>query len=165
MQFDFIIKRTNESSVTIAFTLAEITNYFNEINQLHKTQLEQLRQTNSRKHVEILNQLVSDMEYINERIIQTIINDKGDNKQRFLTGYNITEADLRNFKFPGYNAEELKKSVIEVITIQDSIILKYNNDPDGCGRYIAPGNVNISSVIALNLTCDVIEGSYQINLE
>ena len=80
------------------------------------------------------------MEYINERIIQTIINDKGSNKQQFLTGYNITEADLRNFKFPGYNAMELKKSVREVITIfqvQDSTILKYNNDPDGGGRHIA----------------------------
>ncbi|KAL3848078.1 hypothetical protein ACJMK2_018959, partial [Sinanodonta woodiana] len=33
------------------------------------------------------------------------------------------------------------------------------------GRHIAPNNVNISSVTALNLVCDVIEGSYQINLE
>ena len=44
-------------------------------------------------------------------------------------------------------------------------ILRYNNDPDRGGRHIAPHNVNISTVIALNLTCDVIEGSYQINLE
>ena len=28
-----------------------------------------------------------------------------------------------------------------------------------------PNNVDISSVIALNLMCDVIEGSYQINFE
>ena len=97
-----LFKKTNDTTVTIAFTLTDI-NYLNEINQLHKTQLEQLRQTNSSKHAEILNQLVSDVEYINGRIIQTIINDKSDNKQRFLSGYNITEADLQNFKFPGYN--------------------------------------------------------------
>ncbi|KAL3856611.1 hypothetical protein ACJMK2_011346 [Sinanodonta woodiana] len=46
---------------------------------------------------------------------------------------------------------------------QQSNILTYNNDPNGGGRHIAPNNVNISSVIALNLVCDVIEGSYQIN--
>ena len=45
------------------------------------------------------------------------------------------------------------------------IILTHNNDPNDDGRHITPYNVNISSVIALNLVCDAIEGSYQINLE
>ena len=62
-------------------------------------ELEQLRPTNSRKHVEILNQLVFDMELINELIIQSIINDNGGNKQQFLTDYNITEADLHSSEF------------------------------------------------------------------
>ena len=44
-------------------------------------------------------------------------------------------------------------------------MLTWNNSPNDDGRHIAPHNVNISSVIALNLVCDVIEGSYQINLE
>ena len=44
-------------------------------------------------------------------------------------------------------------------------ILTPNNDPDGGGRHIAPHNVNISSVLAINLVCDAIEESYQINLE
>ena len=106
------------------------------------------------------------MEYINKRIIQRMINNNDGNKQKFLTGYNITEADLRDFKFPGYNVRELKKSVNDFVSQkQDSSVLKYNNDPDGGGRHIAPHNVNISSVIALNLVCDIIEGSYQINLE
>ena len=43
--------------------------------------------------------------------------------------------------------------------------MTYNNDVDGTGRHIAPHNVNILSVIALNLVSDAIEGSYQINLE
>ena len=43
--------------------------------------------------------------------------------------------------------------------------MKHNNDPDGGGRHIAPHNVNITSVIAINLVCDVIEGSYQVNTE
>ncbi|KAL3871857.1 hypothetical protein ACJMK2_039829 [Sinanodonta woodiana] len=46
-----------------------------------------------------------------------------------------------------------------------SSFITHDNSPDGTGRHIAPGNVNISSVIALNLICDAIEGSYQINLE
>ena len=46
MQWDFIIKETVDSSVTVLFTLTDLTGYFNEINQLHKTQLEQLRRTN-----------------------------------------------------------------------------------------------------------------------
>ena len=43
-------------------------------------------------------------------------------------------------------------------------LLTYNNDPGG-SRYIVPFNVNISSVIAVNLVFDAIKGSYQINLE
>ena len=51
------------------------------------------------------------------------------------------------------------------ITQSQTTILKHNNDPDGTGRHIAPANVYISSVIAINLVCDAIDGSYQINLE
>ena len=51
------------------------------------------------------------------------------------------------------------------LTQPQRTILTHKNDPDGGGRHIAPFNVNISTVIALNLVCDAIEGSYQINLE
>ena len=46
----------------------------------------------------------------------------------------------------------------------DPLILTWNNSPDGTGRHIAPHNVNITTVIALNLACDINEGSYQIDL-
>jgi hypothetical protein len=39
------------------------------------------------------------------------------------------------------------------------------NDPNDSGSHIAPQNINISSVIAANLECDAVEGSYQRNLE
>jgi len=51
------------------------------------------------------------------------------------------------------------------LPVEDPLILTWNNSQNGDGRHIAPHNVNISSVIALNLVCDAIEGSYQINLE
>ena len=44
------------------------------------------------------------------------------------------------------------------------IILTHDNDSNGGGRHIAPHNVNISSLISLNLVCDAIEGSYQIDI-
>ena len=43
--------------------------------------------------------------------------------------------------------------------------MTHNDDPYIIDRHIAPHNVNISSVIVLNLVCDAIGGSYQINLE
>ena len=68
------------------------------------------------------------MEYINKLIIQTIINDSSGNKKRFLDDNKISEADLPNLKFPGYNAEKLKKSVSDVIkalqTLDSTAFLK-----------------------------------------
>ena len=94
--------------------------------------------------------------------------------------HNVREEDIPDFKIPGYNIPELKKSLNDTLDagfkrIYDAwkkltqqpqtTILTHNNDQDDGGRHIAPYNVNISSVIALNLVCDAIEGSYQINLE
>ena len=44
-------------------------------------------------------------------------------------------------------------------------IFKLNNDQYFGVRHINPLNANISSVIAVNLECDAIEGSYPINLK
>ncbi|KAL3892084.1 hypothetical protein ACJMK2_004321 [Sinanodonta woodiana] len=68
-------------------------------------------------------------------------------------------SDTIDLDFNKINAKWVKRSK------QQTTILTHNNDPDSGGRHIAPNNVNISSVTALNLVCDVIEGSYQINLE
>ncbi|KAL3867927.1 hypothetical protein ACJMK2_040769 [Sinanodonta woodiana] len=99
------------------------------------------------------------MEYINKRIVKTIVGNSDDNKHKFLTEYSITEADLLDFEFPGYNAPELRKSLNDFLG--PSTILRHDNGEDG--RHIAPYNVDITSVIAINLVCDVIEGSYQVN--
>ena len=107
MQWQFGFEKTPGSSTAVVFNLDNIAGYFSEINQLHRIQLEQLRQTSSRKHVEVLNQLKSDLEYINELLVRTIINNNDDNKQKFLIGYNIAKADLRDFKFHGFKPEEL----------------------------------------------------------
>ena len=109
----------------------------------------------------MLNQLIADSEYINEQIVATIVANSDDNKQRFLTEYKITEADLPNFKFPGYNAPALRKSLNDFLG--PSTILRHDNGEDG--RHIAPYNVDITSVIAINLVCDVIEGSYHVDMK
>ncbi len=48
--------------------------------------------------------------------------------------------------------------------IPPPVILKYNNDPYGTGRHISPNIVNITSTIALNLVCDIIDNSYHFDL-
>ncbi|KAL3864998.1 hypothetical protein ACJMK2_006635 [Sinanodonta woodiana] len=51
------------------------------------------------------------------------------------------------------------------VSVSEIALAKLRVYHNSGGRHIAPNNVNISSVTALNLVCDVIEGSYQINLE
>ncbi len=43
-------------------------------------------------------------------------------------------------------------------------ILKHNNNQFGAGRHISPGIVNITTTIAVNLVCDVVNGNFQIDL-
>ncbi len=98
-------------------------------------------------------------------------------KTVFLKYYGITEEQLSTFIIPGFDSSELKKSVSNLIDehfkricdswkklIPPPTILKYSNDPFGSGRHISPNIVNITSTIALNLTCDVIDSSYNVNL-
>jgi hypothetical protein len=161
MQWYFQYAKTPESLATITVRLRDITDAFNEINENFKIQLEQLKKTNAQKHVEVLNQLIADSEYINEQIVATIVANSDDNKQRFLTEYKITEADLPNFKFPGYNAPALRKSLNDALG--PSTFLRHDNGERG--RHIAPYNVDITSVIVINLVCDVIEGSYHVDVK
>ena len=100
-------------------------------------------------------------------------------RTEFAKEFNIRVEDIFSYKFPGYLISKMKRDLSDTIDLgfnkihakwvkrskQQTTILTHNNDPDGGGRHIAPNNVNISSVTALNLVCDVIEGSYQINLE
>jgi hypothetical protein len=129
--------------------------------------------------IETCNKIIDDMEKFNSQIIQDILDDDSPRSRTlFANNYKIDVKDLPTFKLPGYNVPELKKQLNTAIDegfriIHDEwrrkqpkpTILTHNNSQNGDGRHIAPNNVNISSVIALNLTCDVIEGSYQINLE
>jgi hypothetical protein len=126
------------------------------------------------------NKIISDMDEFNLKLIQGIlVNNTPNSRIDFTKKYNIRVEDIPTFKFPGYNVPELKKRLTDTIdegfkiiyntwktlTQPQTTILTHNNSPDDDGRHIAPNNVNISSVIALNLICSAIEGSYQINLE
>ncbi|KAL3856972.1 hypothetical protein ACJMK2_011961 [Sinanodonta woodiana] len=51
----------------------------------------------------------------------------------------------------------------ENFALMKNDVLTHNNSPDGTGRHIFPNNVDITSVIALSLTCDIIDGSYHVN--
>jgi hypothetical protein len=129
--------------------------------------------------VTICNKIIHDMEIFNLSFIG-LITDKNSpaSNTDYAKDYNIKIKENPEYKLTGYNAPELKIKLSDAIDegfkkIHDAwtrkqrqeTTLTHNNDPDGGGRHIAPHNVNISSVIALNLTCDAIEGSYQINLE
>jgi hypothetical protein len=94
----------------------------------------------------------------------------------FLKHYGITREQLPTFIIPGFNSEELKKSVNDLIDehfkricdswkklIPPPVVLKYNNDPFGTGRHISPMIVNITSTIAINLVCDAIDNSYSVD--
>jgi hypothetical protein len=126
------------------------------------------------------NKIIDDMEDFNLRIIQRILNDDyPQSRIELAKEYNILVKDIPTFKLPGYNVPELKKRLTDAIdegfkiiydtwkklTRSQTTILTHNNSPDDDGRHIAPHNVNISSVLALNLICSAIEGSYQINLD
>ncbi|KAK3589769.1 hypothetical protein CHS0354_021099, partial [Potamilus streckersoni] len=100
-----------------------------------------------------------------------------DLNQLFLNHYKIKENDLRTFIIPDLNNAEMKKSFSDLteeyypgviqswrkIALPPSI-LKHNNNPFGAGRHISPGIVNITTTIAVNLVCDVVDGSFQIDL-
>jgi hypothetical protein len=98
-------------------------------------------------------------------------------KQIFLNHYKITERNLQTFIIPELNNAHMKKSLNdlieeyypEVIKSWKKIapppnILKYNNDPYGSGRHISPNIVNITSTIALNLVCDIIDSSFHFDI-
>ncbi len=95
----------------------------------------------------------------------------------FLKHFGITREQLSTFIIPGFNSEELKKSVSDLIDehfkricdswkklIPPPTVLKYNNDIYGTGRHISPNIVNITSTIALNLVCDIIDSSFHVDI-
>ena len=125
------------------------------------------------------NKIIDDMERVNLRVIQKVLSDTPEIRQSFANEHKIKVEEIPTFKLPGYNVPELKKRLTDAIdegfkiihdkwkklTRPQTTILTHNNSQDGDSRHISPNIVNISTVLALNLTCDAIEGSYQINLE
>lgn len=124
------------------------------------------------------NKIIDDMEIFNSRITGLFTDENNPiSKTSSAENYKKKIKGNPNYKLPGYNAPELKNQLNVAIEegfkiIYDEwsrkkplTILTHNNSQNSDGRHIAPNNVNISSVIALNLTCDAIEGSYQINLQ
>ena len=126
------------------------------------------------------NKIINDAETFHSQIIQEVLNDANPQaRTEFAKEFNIPVENILTHKFPGYPVQKMKRDLSDNIDLgfnkihakcvkrskQQTTILTHNNDPEGGGRHIAPNNVNISSVTALNLVCDVIEGSYQINLE
>ena len=125
------------------------------------------------------NVIIYNLKRINSDIIQHVVNHYNQKtKELFAEHFKIRVDEIPTFKLPYYDVPELKKQLVIAIDegfnkiydkwrklVQKTTILTHNNSQDDDGRHTAPNNVNISSVIALNLTCNAIEGSYQINLD
>ena len=172
------------------YTSKKLLTTFNIMKQLFKDKLDQLKgllqrslaldPTVSRNKIlqqeEELNQIIFDMNDLNDILVTLISDYENPMRDKFKKTFSLTDANIKNHKLLGYCILELRRLLNDLIDlflpqlhalwvklVPPEEILRFDNSVFKNNKHKSPGNVDISSTIAIHVICDAVLGSYSIN--